>query len=146
MKALSVFAPYAVLISDGTKFLEFRSWKTKYRGDLIICSTADKELSDLLPVGQALCVVELVDVVPYSDEMEPQARLLFDITGEEFTEEDKPTGFAWVLENPRIIKPQKIKGQQRIFNLDIEPEFVDINPDNIYEYWEELGIITLSDD
>lgn len=146
MKALSVSPPYASLIAEGTKNLEFRNYEIKYRGDLLICSTADKDFDDIFPTGSALCVVSLVDVKPYNDKMENQARLIFDLIGEDFTEKDKPNGFAWVLENPRIIKPQKIKGKQRIFDLNIEPEYVDVLPENVCEFWEKLGIISLLDD
>lgn len=36
MKALSIRQPYAALVLSGLKTLEIRSWKTRYRGPLLI--------------------------------------------------------------------------------------------------------------
>ena len=36
MKVLSIKEPYASLIVNGYKEYEFRSWKTKYRGKILI--------------------------------------------------------------------------------------------------------------
>jgi len=39
MKALSISPEYALEILAGRKTIEYRSWKTNHRGDLLICST-----------------------------------------------------------------------------------------------------------
>jgi hypothetical protein len=62
MKALSVRQPWATKISNGEKTLEIRSWRTHYRGPLLIVASARK--CGGLPVGCALCVVELLDCRP----------------------------------------------------------------------------------
>lgn len=36
MKVLTIKEPWATLIIDGYKKYEFRSWKTKYRGKILI--------------------------------------------------------------------------------------------------------------
>ena len=36
MKALTIKQPWATLIIQGDKRFEFRSWQTKYRGELLI--------------------------------------------------------------------------------------------------------------
>ena len=45
MKALTIKEPWATLIINGYKEYEFRSWKTNYRGKILIHSgkTTDKE-------------------------------------------------------------------------------------------------------
>ena len=45
MKALTIKQPWASLIMQGIKKYEFRSWQTKYRGDILIHSSkqVDKE-------------------------------------------------------------------------------------------------------
>ena len=40
LKAISLWQPWASLIPLGLKHYETRSWKTNYRGKLLICSTA----------------------------------------------------------------------------------------------------------
>ena len=36
MKVLTIRQPWATLIVEGYKRFEFRSWKTNYRGDILI--------------------------------------------------------------------------------------------------------------
>lgn len=38
MKAISLWEPWASLIANGSKTIETRSWKTNFRGDLLICA------------------------------------------------------------------------------------------------------------
>ena len=48
MKAITIKQPYATLIAEGLKEYEFRTWKTKYRGEILIhagCGV-DKEWLD----------------------------------------------------------------------------------------------------
>ena len=61
MKALSIMPYYASCIASGEKVEEYRSWKTDYRGDLLICASSRNEGPDLVR-GHALCVVELFDI------------------------------------------------------------------------------------
>ena len=42
MLALSISPDYALEMLEGLKTTEYRSWQTKHRGDLLICSTAKK--------------------------------------------------------------------------------------------------------
>ena len=60
MKALSIRPDYAIDILAGNKKIEYRSWNTDYRGDLLICSTA-KKIKGTIP-GHALIVCQIADV------------------------------------------------------------------------------------
>ena len=40
VKALSIHPYYAQAIVTGLKTIEVRTWRTDYRGDIVICSTA----------------------------------------------------------------------------------------------------------
>ncbi len=57
MKALSLRSDYALEVLNGDKTIEYRSWPTKYRGDLLICAAAHK-IPKTIP-GHALVVVRL---------------------------------------------------------------------------------------
>ena len=71
MKVLTIKQPWATLIMQGYKRFEFRSWQTKYRGDLLIHAgkgidkEAIKRLEKYLPkellTGKILGKVTLVD-------------------------------------------------------------------------------------
>lgn len=116
MKALSIQPFYATLIALGEKIIELRSWKTDYRGWLLICSSraVNKYERQSLVTGKAIAVAHLSDVRPYVDETDRGLSCLFD--------DETFSGFAWVLDSIHIIEPIPIKGQLRLFNVDIEVE------------------------
>ncbi|MEO0685475.1 MAG: ASCH domain-containing protein [Cyanobacteria bacterium J06649_11] len=83
LKAISLWQPYCSLIALGLKKYETRSWKTNYRGKLLICSTAKltkKQYQQYLkicssvelpawneinfPCGKAIAMCDLVDCIP----------------------------------------------------------------------------------
>lgn len=116
MKAFSIKQPWASLIDSGEKTVEVRSWTTKYRGPLLICSGASpmRGFAWKSPalLGKALCVVELLDVVPFDREQHGKAccipeDMLHMVEGQ----------FAWILGAVREIKPFPVKGQLGIFEL-----------------------------
>ncbi|WP_434643806.1 ASCH domain-containing protein [Thermoanaerobacterium thermosaccharolyticum] len=68
---LSVRQPFASAIVWCEKTIEIRSWKTDYRGPLVICSSGrdfkakyDDGTSEILPGGYALGVVNLTNIRP----------------------------------------------------------------------------------
>ena len=108
MKALSVRNPYAHLIMVGEKELEFRTWQTDYRGDLLICSSANPKIKNTI-MGHALCVVKLHEV--------------FEVTKDNYKDfglDVKPDGklYAWQLVDVRLIKPFPVKVKLNFFNVD----------------------------
>ena len=128
MKVLTIKEPFATLIKNKIKYIETRSWKTNYRGELYIQAGVAKltkevkerkELSDLysedeLKYGYIICKCNLVDCIEMT---------------EEFIEKEKqknPNNFiagryevgryAWVLDEVEPIKPIRVKGQLGIWN------------------------------
>lgn len=94
MKALSVRGDYVMDMITGKKKIEYRTWSTKYRGPLLMCSTA-KKVAGSAP-GYATCVVNLKS-----------------IEWDDFDEE-----FHWNIELQDLIKPIPVKGQLKLFNVD----------------------------
>lgn len=113
MKALSIYTEFATEIAKGWKTVEWRTWKTDYRGDIVICASSRKQTGYVS--GYALCVVELVDIVPFKEEHLDAA--LMDYVSE---------GWAWILNNPRMIKPVPAKGKLHLWDFDGP---IDIIPD-----------------
>lgn len=107
VKALSILPEYADDILAGVKTIEWRSWKTDYRGDLLICSSSRK-LKGYIS-GYALCVVKLVDVVPFTRKH---------VSGALMDGVPNPAGYAWILEDVRYIEPFRYKGQLHIYDVD----------------------------
>lgn len=112
MRALTVMNPWATMIWAGEKTVEWRSWKTDYRGDLLITSSAKRVRGCVC--GHALCVVTLADVVPFERKHIKPACL---------DGMPDPIGYAWILENRRMIQPVAVKGKLNLWNCDIPIEF-----------------------
>jgi hypothetical protein len=107
LTALSVRQPWASHIADAQKRIEVRTWSTKYRGPLLICASQRKH--DDLPTGCALCVVDLVDVRPMTENDEDDALCYFDDIGE----------YAWVLRNPRRVDHFPVKGRLNLYQVEL---------------------------
>jgi hypothetical protein len=126
MKALSIHPDPATLILFGQKTIECRTWKTDYRGDILICSTAHK-LKNTIP-GHAICVVRLADVVPFKREHLDAACK----TASTYSRDD----YAWILADLRLIKPFAVKGKLSLWNCEENVEIFDgIRPK---EEWDEI--------
>ncbi|HJA27282.1 MAG TPA: ASCH domain-containing protein [Candidatus Limosilactobacillus intestinigallinarum] len=98
MKALSIRSDYAMDIFRGNKTIEYRSWSTNYRGDLLICGTARKVHGGV--PGYATCVAKLVGINRYGDRDYGWQLAPFG-----------PGGSYW-------IEPLPVKGQLGLFNVD----------------------------
>lgn len=116
MKALVVKQPWASLIADGTKTMEVRSWRTNYRGPLVIIAAARSlprsqtparwlEERDTAPCGVVVCVVDVADCIAGKAAHASRTGGL------------DPTGqYCWVLANARPVRPVKAKGQLGIWD------------------------------
>lgn len=117
MRALTVKQPWAAHIFDvhyGPKNVENRTWRTNYRGPLLIHAASVKASRDSLapdpspwaqaqPITATSAIVGLVDLVDViEDEGGPWAM---------------PFHWHWVLENPRpFAEPVKCPGALQVWN------------------------------
>lgn len=134
MKALSIYPQYAQQIAVGFKTIECRSWRTNYRGDILVCSSAKKG-PGMIP-GHALAVVTLADIVPFEHKHLYDARM---------SNSDYSSGlYAWILENPRLIKPFPVKGKLHLWECDHEIIFLPVLKDRLEAtlqrkaYWDPI--------
>jgi len=109
MKALSVKQPWASMIARGEKTIELRSWGTRHRGDLLICSSKQPYIE---PAGYALAIVNMVDCRRATQEDEKAACSVIHLSMD----------FAWVFEDIRRIEPFPIKGELGLFDIEYEEE------------------------
>ncbi len=120
IKALTIRQPWAELVLRGRKPFELRTWRTKYRGPLVIHAAAKIDAWDArhfrlnperLTTSAFVGFAILSDVRPYS---RADARLLKKRrAGYGFF----PHNLSWVLEKPRRISPIKAKGQLGLFDV-----------------------------
>lgn len=111
MLALSLSQPYANQVAEGIKTVETRTWKTSYRGDLLICAAKSGEGE---PKGVALCVVRVAGVRAMTIEDEAAACV-----------ELYPNAKAWDLVDLRVLKHQfPVRGMPGLFKVTL-PEVLE---------------------
>jgi hypothetical protein len=132
MKALSIRQPWAWLIIRGWKDVENRTWKTNYRGPLLIHTSKHWDLKELemanrivhpvslsgnvehYHLGYIIGIAELYDCVEHHDSIWFEG----------------PYGF--LLKNAKQFAiPMKYKGQLGLF---------DINNKQIHDFYKEQGL------
>lgn len=93
MRALSVREPYASEILAGRKTVEYRTWQTSHRGDLLICAAKRPAGAH---AGLATCIVTVTHI------------------------ETLPDGtYAWHLRDPRPVPPIPVRGRLGLFDVSI---------------------------
>jgi hypothetical protein len=118
MKAISIREPWASLIHTGKKTIETRTWKTDYRGPLLLCASKKPDWIEIEPgwisqrsfvAGQAFATCRLVDVRPMTESDQELACCSI-----------YPRANAWILENVKPIKPRfNVKGQLGLFDVEV---------------------------
>lgn len=108
MKALSVKQPWASMIVRGEKTIETRTWRTNYRGPLLIVASKKPNLNNL-PTGEALCIVRLIGCRRMQQSDCQAARC-----------ETYPGAIAWLLEDIKPIEPFPVKGQLGLYDVDMQ--------------------------
>lgn len=125
MRALSVRWPWCGLIAAGLKPFEIRSWRTKHRGPLLICSSGSPSRDadarrvhvsyapigiDAKPVlGVAMCLVDLVDVRPFVEQ---------DAEGAWCRPCGAPNEYVWELRNVRTVARIAVKGRLGFYDVN----------------------------
>ena len=129
IKVLSIIEPWATLIKERKKFIETRSWKTSYRGELYIHASNktikenDEEISKLLKLipdipmgyGHIICKCKLVDCIYMNQEFIEKIRE----DKQEFMCGEYSLGrYAWILENIEPLEEQiPAKGHLNIWKF-----------------------------
>lgn len=125
MKVLTLKQPWATLVAEGIKKYEFRSWKTKYRGKILIHAGTGidkkelekfKDLNLEFPSKRILTEVEIEDCLELNDELNKKIIAEKNIAyGSKYR-----TGYAWKLTNHKKLDYNKeVKGQLGLWNIDL---------------------------
>lgn len=135
MKVLSLTEPCATLIKEKIKFIETRSWKTSYRGELFIHASStripkdwrnNKEFMELvkdipLNYGNIICKCNLVDCIYMTEEY---VKTMKSQNPQEYICGKYEVGrYAWVLEDIETLEPSiPAKGHLGIWNYT-QPQY-----------------------
>lgn len=126
MKVLTLKQPWASLVANGYKIYEFRSWKTNYRGEILIhagCGV-DKEWLEKVkdygidfPKKKILCKVVLEDCIEIDDKLNKEIlKLDKNVYGEKIRD-----GYAWKLGKvTKLDIDEEVNGQLGIWNYDVD--------------------------
>ena len=126
MKVITLKQPWASLVAYGYKKYEFRSWKLKYRGDIIIHAGlgVDKEAMDKVkdlglefPSKKLMAIVHIDDCISLDEDtsrkINSENPLVY---GDKIRD-----GYAWKLSDVRLLDiPDSISGKQGISNYNLE--------------------------
>ena len=118
MKCLTIKQPWASLIIDGYKKYEFRSWKTNYRGKILIHAGKNLE-KDMLnrfqdyqldyELGAIIGEAELTDCILVDNKFQEQ---LIKVNPTVYGRRNHVETYAWKLENiKKYDKPIYINGK-----------------------------------
>lgn len=145
MKALTIRQPWATLIALGEKKIETRSWKTIYRGSILIHAgkSIDKKsclrepikstlknhgyTEKNLPTGVIIAKCQLIDCIKIKDWVADTSLKVIKATlenakaimGNELEFGDfTPSRYAWILDNVELLKdPIPAKGKLSLWKF-----------------------------
>lgn len=129
MKVLTIKQPYASLIAFGIKRYEFRTWKTNYRGDILI--HAGKSMDEPAmeefkvygvdcPLGCILAKATITDVIKVDDEFREVLKKEDSLVYNHVINDKTWEGYAFKLENVSLIKPIYVNGKLGLWNYKKE--------------------------
>ena len=126
MKVLTIKQPWASLIIQGYKRFEFRSWQTKYRGELLIhagkgidkeaVKRLEKYIPEDMPLGKIIGKVKLVDCIKMSPEFK---EILLKENKDIYTDSSFKENYGWKLTNiQKFDEPIEAKGHLSLWKYD----------------------------
>lgn len=136
MKVLSIKEPFATLICNGDKTIETRSWKTNYRGEILIHASGKSLAKEYLDnpfvvdliggmkfnYGNIICKCELVDCIHMDEVFIDNIKK----NTKEYNLGLYELGrYAWILKNVQPIVPISAKGKLNLWNYDCQYKLVE---------------------
>lgn len=127
MKAITIKQPFATLIAEGMKQYEFRTWKTKYRGKILIHAgkSVDKEalkkyehLNLDYPSGSIIAVAELADCVLIDSEARKMLEKKNPIVYSNVIQNKDWKGYGFQLKNIEKVRSIKATGKLSLWDYD----------------------------
>lgn len=125
MKVITIKQPWATLIAEGYKKYEFRTWNTKYRGELLIHAgkSFDKKvlkkfehLNLEFPTGCIIAKATLTDSIYVDDEFIQKVVPTNPLVYQGLIDKNEWKGYGFKLENIKKIDLIPIKGQLGLWN------------------------------
>ncbi|MCI8567767.1 MAG: ASCH domain-containing protein [Bacilli bacterium] len=131
MKVITIKEPFATLIKEGLKEYEFRTWKTNYRGEILIHAgkgidkKAMKKYEHLNLKYQSGCIIakaKITDCVFIDDDMRKKLKQKNPLVYSSIIKHKEWVGYGFKLEDVESIDPIKINGRLSLWDYDYENE------------------------
>lgn len=128
MKVITIKEPWATLIKEGYKEYEFRTWKTKYRGEILIHAGkgADKEAMERFKhlnlnysFGKIIAKATITDCVLVDDEFRTKMIKKDKLVYNNLTRKMDKNLYGFKLENIEKIEPIEVNGKLSLWDYDI---------------------------
>ena len=127
MKVITIKQPWASLIAEGLKKYEFRTWNTKYRGDILIHAGKSidkkaverfKEYNLEYPTGCIIAKATLTDSIYVDDDFVKEVGPTNPNVYKGIIERENWEGYGFKLENVKKIDPIYINGKLSLWDYD----------------------------
>ena len=127
MKAITIKQPWATLIAKGYKEYEFRTWKTKYRGDILIHAGKGidrkamdrfKDLNLEYPKGCIIAKAKITDCIYVDDEFRKNVVPKNPEVYRGLITKSEWEGYGFKLENVKEIEQIQVNGKLSLWDFD----------------------------
>lgn len=127
MKVLTIKQPWATLIAEGLKEYEFRTWSTKYRGDILIHAgkSIDRKAMDRFkcynfkyPTGCIIAKAKITDSIYVDDDFVSSVGTTNPLVYKGIIEKGNWEGYGFKLENIKKISPVYVNGKLGLWEYD----------------------------
>ena len=127
MKVITVKQPWASLIANGYKTYEFRTWNTKYRGDILIHAGKGIDKKAMLrfkdynleyPSGCIIAQGKITDSILVDDNLRKNLLKEEPLVYRNLSEDQEAKCYAFKLEDIKKIEPIKINGKLSVWNYE----------------------------
>lgn len=127
MKTITIKQPYASLIAAGIKKYEFRTWKSNYRGKLLIHAGKgiDKRAMEKFknynleyPAGCIIAICDMVDCVKIDEETREMLLKENELVYGKAAMDKSFDGYGFRLENVKMIEEIPVKGALSFWEYD----------------------------
>lgn len=128
MKCITIKQPFASLIAEGLKEYEFRTWRTNYRGEILIHAgkTIDKKAMEKFerynlkyPTGCIIAKADLTDCIKVDDEFKKVLKEENELVYSGVLNDKDCTEFGFKLENVEKIKNIEVNGKLSLWEYNI---------------------------
>ena len=127
MKVITIKQPWATLIAEGYKEYEFRTWRTKFRGEILIHAgkgvdkDAVKKFEHLnleYPTGCIIAKANITDCVSVDDKLRSELKKKDPLVYNGVIKRTDWTGFGFKIENVKKVNPIPVNGKLSLWDYD----------------------------